>query len=352
MTQYISDKIKILSAISIILVLYIHSGFHADEIAGLTINDNVQKFISGMIGRCAVPLFFMISGYLFFLKIPDGLRSIFEKMKKRVKTLLIPYIIASMFFVLCFVILGFIPGVDKFMNGNLSVLFEKRWYTILYEVFIRTDNGQPVAFQLWFLRDLMILILVSPLPYYLLKYLKWVWVLIVFTLTLFIPKGLFPVYALFWFCLGGYFTEFKSKILNSIEWKGGIILTLIFLTLCLAELFFPDFTVWQYTGTPIILLGIVSLWLFYDNVVPNTFLLKNHLWLQTICSFTFFIYLFHEPTLNVVRKLIVSIFGKNSMGYLISYLVSPFIFMLAAIIVGIILKKYLPKFYQISIGGR
>lgn len=57
MTQYLSDKFKVLSLISIILVLYIHSGFHdyPNEIQGMVFNTNLQNFISGMIGRCAVP---------------------------------------------------------------------------------------------------------------------------------------------------------------------------------------------------------------------------------------------------------------------------------------------------------
>ena len=74
MTQYLSDKFKVLSLISIILVLYIHSGFHdyPNEIQGMIFNANLQNFISGMIGRCAVPLFYAISGYLFFTGLYGG----------------------------------------------------------------------------------------------------------------------------------------------------------------------------------------------------------------------------------------------------------------------------------------
>ena len=86
MTQYLSDKLRILSLISIIFVLYIHSNFHADEIEGMVMNDRFQEFISEMMGRCAVPLFYMVSGYLFFLKVPEEMASIYGKMKKRVRT--------------------------------------------------------------------------------------------------------------------------------------------------------------------------------------------------------------------------------------------------------------------------
>lgn len=71
MTPFLSQKIKLLSLISIILVLYIHSGFHdyPNEIQGMPFNFKLQDFISGKIGRCAVPLFYAISGYLFFLNL-------------------------------------------------------------------------------------------------------------------------------------------------------------------------------------------------------------------------------------------------------------------------------------------
>ena len=67
-TTYLSDKIKVLSFAAIILVLYIHSGFHdyPHEILGMEFNHALQSVISGKLGRCAVPLFFMISGSLFF----------------------------------------------------------------------------------------------------------------------------------------------------------------------------------------------------------------------------------------------------------------------------------------------
>lgn len=70
MNQYLSDKIKILSFYAIILVLYIHSNFHnyPHEILGMEMNHILQNTISVIIGQCAVPLFYMISGYLFFSK--------------------------------------------------------------------------------------------------------------------------------------------------------------------------------------------------------------------------------------------------------------------------------------------
>lgn len=208
MTQYLSDKLRVLSLISIIFVLYIHSGFHADEIEGMVINDRVQEFVSGMMGRCAVPLFYMISGYLFFLKVPKGMNSIYGKMRKRVGTLVVPYIIGCLFFVGFGVLMAVLPGVSKYMNSSVMPLFSKPMGEILRSIFYDAGNGSPCAFQLWFLRDLIIIVATSPLWYLCLKRMKWAFVVVTFVLTyLQIPHA--PFYALFWFVLGGQFVNAK-----------------------------------------------------------------------------------------------------------------------------------------------
>lgn len=110
MTPFLSQKIKLLSLISIILVLYIHSGFHdyPNEIQGMPFNFKLQDFISGKIGRCAVPLFYAISGYLFFLNL-NNKNILWAKIKKRIMTLVVPYIIAALFFPCFYIIVSLIP---------------------------------------------------------------------------------------------------------------------------------------------------------------------------------------------------------------------------------------------------
>jgi peptidoglycan/LPS O-acetylase OafA/YrhL len=133
---------------------------------------------------------------------------------------------------------------------------------------------------------------------------------------------------------------------------GGVILFIIFLIISLLQLFYSSGRIWGYIQIPIITLGIIGMWITYDFIISSTFTLQRHRWLSKICEFTFFIYLFHEPTINIVRKLIVFFLGKNETGYLVSYLVSPWIFMIAAVIIGAILKKYVTKLYNIATGGR
>lgn len=183
MTQYLSDKLRVQSLISIIFILYIHSGFHADEIEGVVMNDRVQEFVSGMMGRCAVPLFYVISGYLFFLKVPEEMISIYGKMRKRMGTLVLPYIIGCLFFVGFGVLIAVLPGVSKYMNSSVMPLFSKPIGEILRSIFYEAGNGSPCAFQLWFLRDLIIIVATSPLWYLCLKRMKWAFVVVTLGLT-------------------------------------------------------------------------------------------------------------------------------------------------------------------------
>ena len=98
--------------------------------------------------------------------------------------------------------------------------------------------------------------------------------------------------------------------------------------------------------------GLVALWKCYDLVVSSSFILKEHKWLLLACNYTFFIYLYHEPTLNIVRKLLVVPFGHNCLSFAISYLLSPWIFTIIWVGVGVCLKRMIPKVYGICVGGR
>lgn len=344
-THYNSDKIKILSLVAILLVLYIHSGFHniPNEIMGMKFNNVLQDFISNKLGRCAVPLFYMISGYLYFLNVDKGIISIIYKIKKRVRTLLIPFFLGCLFFPLFFLSIEWIPLSKRFLNSQFSSNLDLSVWEILMSLFIKTKGGtQPWAFHLWFLRDLIIIVVLSPILYYFRKYLKKeLLVLILFTINIFCPYSL-PK-SIFWFMLGDAYLTYFTKLNH---WILPVLFILISVVELAVNLNYPIFELF------ITLMGVISIWNIYDYFVKSTFILKDHRVFTTICGYTFFIYLYHEPTLNIIRKLLTAIIGTTSFGFATSYLLSPWIFAASAILVGILLKRFIPRIYNILVGGR
>ncbi|MBU3010329.1 acyltransferase [Polaribacter vadi] len=351
MEKYVSDKIRMISFFLILLVLYIHSGFHTEEIQGMKVNFYVQMILGDMIGRCAVPMFYVISGFLFFLSTTINIESIFIKMQKRFKSLVIPYIIGCVFVVLFLYILLQIQGISHFINGNISLIFKKDMLTLLYNTFVNSGSGTPIAFHLWFLRDLILLVFLAPLWFFLYKWFNWFWVGLIGLLAIYLSEGSFA-YSLFWFSLGGAIHLIKFNIEETTTSLNKKVTIFLFILLCLLELFTFKWHGWYFLKVPIIFLGLLAIWFAYDFVFSKHFRIKNYRYLFYITSCTFFIYLFHMPTLNIVRKLIVYFLGKNSIGFLISYILSPWLFVGCVTIISLFFKKYFFNFYKIIVGGR
>ena len=347
LTIYDSQKIKVISLVCIILVLYIHSDFHdyTHEIAGMPFNHYLQDAISGQIGRCAVPMFYMISGFLFFQNV-HTMDDVWMKMRKRVCTLLVPYVIAALFMPLFLVVMDLLPFVAQFNNGSGFIdNFRLPTGDIVSALFYKAPGSSfPLAFHLWFLRDLIIVVAVSPLLYIIRKCIGGGNVVALLFISTYFDVVYIPIYALFWFVLGdnviGRLHKFDSPV-----WIG------FFVFLSIWEVVFSG-EFWHYLKIPIIFTGIVSIWNIYDRFVGENFNLNKHRWLLLACQFTFFIYLFHEPTLNVVRKLLLVPLGHTSLGFALDYILSPWIFMIMFVGVGYYFRKHLPWLYGICVGGR
>lgn len=137
------------------------------NIAGL-----IMYGISHVLTQVAVPTFFLISGYLFFLSF-DGDRATWKrKLKSRFFSIVIPYVLWVLIFIA--VHLGrHMHGISSLPawisdNGGLAALFwnSQQWVAGADNIF-----GQkllmtgPFAFHLWFLRDLIVALVLTPAFY-------------------------------------------------------------------------------------------------------------------------------------------------------------------------------------------
>lgn len=353
MDEYLSKKIKVVSFISIIMVAYIHAYNLKDRFLLPTtrISDSMsftsffQYFISNGLTRMAVPLFFAISGFLFFYNFVPSINNFLTKYKKRFKSLFIPYILWCVLGLLfMFVVQIFYPSSSTLTNGLIKN----------YKIpqYISSILLSTVSFQLWFLRDLFIYALLSPIIYFIVSKLsKWSLIPFIILWALNINLLFINNEGILFFVLGALIAIKGLKLKIN---KKSTINTVIFLWLIILILK----TFLAYHGNPLLLysmhrisviLGFISFWFGYDFYLKK---LNANIKLSYLVGYTFFIYAFHIPFLTVLMNTSLSAFGSSIVAELLIYIVTPIISITVAIIIANLLKKYLKPVYCVLTGGR
>ncbi len=286
-----------------------------------------------------VPTFFVISGYLFFL---NNSTFILNKIKRRFKTLLIPYVISCSIFI---IIIGFFQSL---IETNFNYL--QFYYAGEYINFLRYIYFTPAAFHMWYVRDLILIVLLSPLIYFFITRVNSVLFIVIILATVIFQIFNFLSWGIFWFAIGSYFSIKKIALFNSINKKDGIMLFILYILSIIFVLFFnipisvPSSGL-NYSAL-ILLPGVVGLWRITDLINIDKF---NSV---TILKYTFFIYCFHVPLLNLIKKAFYPFIFNNVFGLVIGYLFSPIATIFILITLARFLKNKLPHSYSIITGNR
>lgn len=348
-----SQKITLLNLVLILLVLYIHSYYL--EAGDYPLALAIQKFTGNNgIARVAVPLFFLISGMLFFNN-TIALNQCITKQKKRIRTLLVPYLLWNIIFVLWYMVLQNLPGIGGFINSDMiGKVMSGSVINALEDLF-----WTPAAFQLWFLRDLLFIVLLAPISYYLIEYTRWLAPLLLLgVMVLLVERGFFTaidyelnrIDGIAFFCLGGC-VSMLSSLEQLDQWLSKpvvAIATVVFFGNAVWQISGADFNVWYNFLTA--LCGCIVVWKGYDWV--SSFKLLNIKPLNSYLGYSFFIYLFHEPVFNIIKKIGLKVLGVHEWSLIILYLVNPLIMCVVAIMVAKLLQRLTPKVYSILVGGR
>lgn len=359
MNKYLSEKLKIISLISMLMVIFLHSynlpeKFNSIDIKFKNIYDiNIflQTFLSQGIIRTAVPIFFTISGYLFFLNFKGEINEFIIKYKKRIKSLVIPFLLWSIWGLLFLLFLQLFPFTKNFFKENLIInySFEK----ILNTIFIK-----PIPYQLWFIRDLIVLVFISPLIYWILKILKFsaIIVLLIIWIDIFnFNLIIFSNEAILFFCLGSYLSISDSNfLLKKLNKK--IYLTIFCLWILIVT--FKSILICQNSDQILlikllhkfsIIIGMLALWSMYDIIMSKKTPNKTILY---VSQYSFFLYAFHEPLLMILQNGLLHMTGKNDFFSILIYIIAPIIIIISGIIIASFMRKYLFKFYELITGTR
>ncbi len=311
----------------------------------------IQEFISRGVVRVALPLFFILSGYLFFLKIEGSWKEFLGKFKKRFLTLVIPYLFWSLIiFVSFYFAQKLLPQYNHFFGNLLVVNLSIR--DILNKIII-----DPIPFQFWFIRDLIILVILSPILFYLLKQLK-IFIIIILFLTWFLGVHLYIVApdALLFFSVGAYIAINKSDFLLKIRKKQlTFYLTVFWLLILLIKtimiLYYDvSFSSESYILKFSILIGLAAVWSLFDNVFKNSTIDNRKL--NRLTEFTFIIFAFHEPLQTIIKQFLMNLFKGSEIMSVFIYFFTTFFVITVSVFLGLFLKRFVPIFYNLITGNR
>lgn len=335
MTEYLSKKIKVLSVVAMIGVLIIHS-YYTESVKWEFVH-SIQFCLTRM--SCFVnPLFFLLSGYLFFQKL-NSFGIIKHKIYRRHKTLFIPYLIWCLMFIIT---VSLISLVHKTTTNYFALLRENH-----YIEFVRYVFWDPAAFHLWFLRDLIIIVLLTPISYLGLKYIPRVFLFINYILCSF---EFVPIISLGWFFFnfGAYYSFFNRVPFDNIKTKYGPIILLISLLAVYLLYKFTSLSMEIYVSIPLNIIYLIGIWKSYDyysHLIP----IKRIIF---IADYTFIIYCSHIPLLIITKQIIYPALLDSSIGCMVGYIIAPILTLALIINAAKFTKKNTPKFYHLISGQR
>ncbi len=313
-------------------------------------NKAFQIFIADGIARIAVPLFFLISGLLFFYKVDTFNRFVyFNKVKTRLRTLVVPYFLWSILGILFYFFLQSLPYSQAYFKTTLIKDFNLEDYIFRIGVI-------PIPYQFWFIKDLFLIVLISPILYGFTKLFKIHFLyFLIFLWFIHFDYQFFQGSSILFFSVGVYLAVYKPRFL-SYHIRTNYILPLLILWLLMLGIktYFVLINC-PYAWLPAIchklgiLMGMLSLWLFIDKDRFRPAILSSLLY---VSQFNFFLFASHEPLLSVFKKAGKALWGDTELMSFTSFLLMPSVVIIFCVQVGILLKKYGPRPYNLLTGGR
>ncbi|MBA3014212.1 MAG: acyltransferase [Proteobacteria bacterium] len=351
-----SRRIKLLRFPPIIGILYIHAYNTTIAFAGVTLGRSdtnaVTNFIRVLISQClariAVPIFFLLAGYLFFTYFKWSRQVYLHKLRTRFRSLFIPFFLWNLVVLTIVVLSQTLPAVQPYFPEGAPLAATHNAFSYLDAMLGLTRY--PIAYHMWFIRDLIFLALLAPvivvvlrfaaLPFFGVMYLCWVtesWPVI--------APGAVGVL----FFSGGAFLGIKGKSLFALDRFGPLAL-FASLPIMVAD------TIWNsawfniYLHRTGLIIEVVAT-LYATKLVARHEGLSN--FIITLGGTSFFVYAAHEPLLGIVRTLAyqyVPLTGPYTM--LLLYLVIPLMVVVALVLLHRGLATICPQALNLITGGR
>lgn len=305
-----------------------------------------EKFISFGLNyfSVSVPLYFAIFGYLFWKEDESyTLESYKNKLSKRIYTLVIPYLIWNILFLLLSCLINFrsIGLIDlyKLISCN-SNSFQDFVTSLLL------GKGMPINYPLWFLRDLIVCSLLSPIFYRLLKSFPLVTIctLMFGWILTDISSGRTYFTAFFWFSIGEYVKMYKTNLL----WLVDNCVIICFLSICLA--LFRTFVYYDWMLEYKFYHFSLLVHVLATLSVALKLTIRNYKIPHILNDATFWIFSSHAFVQVAWVKFILP--HSKSIPDFFLFILGIIVVLLICITSFMVLKKYMPKLISILVGNR
>lgn len=298
------------------------------------------------LGESGVPVFFFISGTLFYL----SKKSYLLKQKSRISTLLIPYLTWNTLLLVLYIV-AYATGHSIDINGKSIGDFQAIDYLRLYWDRGSFDNGNftPLLCPLWYIRNLLLMSVFSPIFYYLVKYGRGAFLLALIGWWLITYDNAFIPQTILFFCLGAYFPICKKNALHIFSQHKNVFisLTVIFALIdIVSHVIYP---------TPVDL-QIHRIALLFN--IPSLILLGDYcssrgLNYPILPKAAFIVFCTHYPIVVVLRKASVVFFSNCSATvHILLYIICVAVTTILCLCIYQMLDRFFPRVKNILSGNR
>ncbi|MFZ5811184.1 MAG: acyltransferase family protein [Thermodesulfobacteriota bacterium] len=342
--QDVSQRIDVLRLILIFLIVLAHG---ARLLTGLVPGlESGTRFVISIfndnITHSAIPLFFIISGYLFLRKFDLSVPAYLTMCRKKLLSIFVPYLLFNLIWVLW---LYFVGSIEMF--GSRSFLVQEGIWTKLFGL-----GTVPVNYPLWFLRDLLIVFIVSPVFLVFYKEAPLIGVVMLFFLwTVCSGAVSFSFYGnAFAFYVGGLLSRYDFNLKNSGFLDKYIYPSFVMLTTIMIfhEQIGMSPSSYHFIFKCNMLLGVLFFW-----CLSRYSFIKNNRFLHVGAAYSFFIYLTHEPTLSITQTSILSRFQPQGIVFQVLYFfITAIVTMIFLGFLGAALSRIVPGVYAVATGSR
>jgi len=370
LSAFNSDKFRFWSFVSMALLVFVH-GYNVEQrylqpwtipLEPLSLTSYIEYFLANGILRFRIPMLFAISGYLYAL---HDYRPNRERVRKRLRTLLVPYLIWSGLAIVLYYAFEMLPLTRAWIEAahtaqideTRTLVHQYHWYELLGRWLLA-----PLPYQLWFIRVLLVYNLAYPLIS------RWVlgpvsrWVL--FGLAALMWLGtmdflLFEGEGLLFFSLGVWLQKSGFDIDKPGRWLQPRIWALVFVGAAAIK------TLLAFVGEPmlggavfptLLLLhkltvasGLVAAW-FGCNALVKWCMQRR--WFVWLTAFSFIIYAVHAPWVAILIDPTYRLLGYMPGYQMLSFILLPLALIAFSIAIGALLRKLVPGVYGVLTGGR